>query len=62
MILLLDEDEDSDLDDEEMEYYEDSEGNLVLAPAGRMKQHKSLMENRSSEEEDEDSEEEEGKF
>ncbi len=41
-----------------MEYYRDSKGNLVVAPAGRMRAHKAMMENRSSEEEDEDSEEE----
>lgn len=52
--------DDWDLDDEEMEYYRDSEGNLVVAPVGRMKLHKAMMENRDLDEEEEGSSEEEG--
>jgi hypothetical protein len=61
-----DEDMDYDGEGEEMEYYEDEYGNIIVAPLSRMLQHKALMENRALEEledeEEEEEEEEEGFF
>jgi len=45
-----DEDEEEEYDEwDEMEYYEDEDGNIIMAPAGRMLEHKAIMENRDME-------------